>query len=191
MYDGEVALKHKSRKQVYNYIRSYPGVSFSAIKKVLDINTSTLKYHLHYLEKSKKIVSKLEGNQRCYYSDVKADPYENTQLKGENKELTKTQKRILELIQIQPGVTKNELRLKTKLNRNTLNYNLNKLLDLKLVWLVKNDGVIGYEYITKESLRDEIFNHLIYKLVSKEIDEETYHRIKKRLEELDDDELKE
>jgi predicted transcriptional regulator len=135
-------------------------------------------------------VSKLEGNQRCYYSDVKADPYENTQLKGENKELTKTQKRILELIQIQPGVTKNELRLKTKLNRNTLNYNLNKLLDLKLVWLVKNDGVIGYEYITKESLRDEIFNHLIYKLVSKEIDEETYHRIKKRLEELDDDESK-
>jgi ribosomal protein S6 len=77
----------------------------------------------------------------------------------------------------------------TKLNRKSLSYNIKKLSDLKLIWSVKADGQVGYEFITEEKLRDEIFNQLVIKLISDEIDEETFNRIKKKLETMDIDEL--
>jgi hypothetical protein len=61
--------------------------------------------------------------------------------------------------------------------------------ELNFIWLVKTEGLIGYEYITREKLREEMFNKLILKLVSKEIDEKTYLKIKKKMETLNIDEL--
>ena len=70
-----------------------------------------------------------------------------------------------------------------------MSYNLKRLHELKLIWIVKNDGVVGYEYITTEKLREEVLDQLILKLVSDEIDEEIFNKIKKKLEEMDTEEL--
>ena len=48
-------LEHYLRKMIYNHIKEYPGVSFSTLKKVYDLNDSTLRYHLKYLERNEKI----------------------------------------------------------------------------------------------------------------------------------------
>ena len=45
---------------------------------------------------------------------------------------------ILNLIKTKPGIKKRALIARTKLNRKTLEYNLNKLIDQKLIWKVKN-----------------------------------------------------
>ena len=54
---------------------------------------------------------------------------------------------------------------------------------------MRNEGKIGYEYITKEKLRDEIFNKLVTKLIADEIDEETFNRIKRKLDTMDNDKI--
>ena len=99
------------------------------------------------------------------------------------------QKRLISIIQDKPGITFQDLMYKTKINRKNLSYNIKRLGDLKYVWVVKREGIIGYEYITQEKLRDEIFNRLVLKLISNEIDEATFNKIKKKLDTMNVDKL--
>jgi predicted transcriptional regulator len=189
MYLDEGVLENKARRLVYNYISSHPGESFSNIRKVLDMKKSTLLYHITYLERADKIFSKKEGRVRNYY--CKDKPLSNIYPNGkpQHQVLTKTQKQLLNLIQDKPGITKNEIIHFTKVNGKKLMYNLRRLRDLKLIWHVKENGIIGYEYITSEKLREEAINKLIIKLISNEIDEKKFHKIMKKLEAMDLDEV--
>ena len=100
MYNKEVGLEHKSRKMIHNYILSNPGVSFGTIQKVFNMNRSTLKYHLKYLEKSKKIVSKREGRHRMYFCIYVSKPNFEPTLTSKINTLTEAQQFILNLIQV-------------------------------------------------------------------------------------------
>ena len=189
MDDGGPALGHKSRKLIYNFISTNPGAAFENIKKVLDMNKSTLNYHLKYLERSKQITSKLQDGQRCYYCAYKVDHSIQPVLDRAPPNLTETQQHLLKLIQNRPGITNKELIIQTKLNRKNLSYNIKKLRENKLIWAVRSDGLLGYEFITKEKLQYEMATRLIAKLLSDEIDEETYHKIKTKLDEVNIEEL--
>ena len=57
MYGEGEELKHQTQKLIYNFISTHPGVSFSRIRNFFELNDSTLKYHLHYLEKNNRISS--------------------------------------------------------------------------------------------------------------------------------------
>ena len=190
MYESGSALGHKSRKLVYNFISSNPGASLGAIKKFFDLNESTLKYHIHYLEKNNKIYSSHDGKHRCYFCKQRnvSDIYPEKTTRTAISNLTKTQKHIVNVIKTQPGVTQKEIIKITKLNKKTVSYNMKRLGDLKVVWVVKRDGREGYEYITKDKLRNEMLNELITKLISDEIDEKTFRKIKRKLENMDFDE---
>ncbi|WP_455391937.1 MarR family transcriptional regulator [[Eubacterium] cellulosolvens] len=190
MVGGEEGLEHRSRKLIYNYISTHPGVSFGGLRNFFDMNESTLKYHLHYLERANKISSRREGRRRCYFGTHTIRSEHIVQPTMALDDLTRAQKQILAMIRNKPGITKHELIQRTKLNRKTVSYNLEKFLDQKMIWKVKNSEEIGYEYITKDKLRSEIYNQLLLKLLSDEIDERTFLRIKKKLETIDVDEIK-
>ncbi len=189
MIGGEVGLEHKTRKLIYNYIATHPGVSFGVIKEFFDLNESTLKYHLHFLEKNKRITSAREGKLRCYYCEYKKEVTIPTSQKIKHLNLSKSQQRVLNLIKRQPGIGKKELMRFTKMNKKTLSYNIDKLIENKLIWQVKDSGAIGYEFITKDNLRKEIYNRLLLRLLADEISEEKFLKIKKKLEEMDVDEI--
>jgi predicted transcriptional regulator len=189
MIGGEAELEHRTRKQVFNYIQSYPGVSFGSIQRFFDVNESTLKYHLNYLERSNKIYSKREGKRRCYFCENHSGEHPENQNGVDLNVLNKNQKMILNLVHKHPGVTKKELLTKTKLNRNTLSYNLQVLVDRHVIWQV-GEFEMGYEYITPEKLQQEMYNRLLMRLLKDEIDEDTFLKIKKKLEKIDPEELK-
>ncbi len=187
----EGALEHRSRKLIFNFISSNPGVSFGAIRGFLDINESTLKYHLNYLEKNNRIYSKHQGRQRCYYSKQRniTEIYTSTNERPSLTNLTETQKLLVNLILKNPGINQKKLRKITKLNKKSISYNIKRLGEQKIIWVVKCDGKVGYEYVTHDKLREEMLNQLVLKLLYNEIDEQTYHKIMKKLKNMDVEEL--
>jgi predicted transcriptional regulator len=189
MAKGEEALGHKDRKMIYEYIYAHPSSAFSTIKKFFDMRHSTLMYHLKYLERAGKIIVRNEGGHNYYFckrqSELDLTPFQMSKFQT----LSKSQKNLLGLIHTKPGINKDELIVKTRMNRRTLSYNLKKLIELKFLWEVNNGSGIGYEFITSAKLSNEMFNRLLKKLLTNEIDEETFYRIKKKLEELDVEDL--
>jgi predicted transcriptional regulator len=184
MDDSQGALDHRSRKLIYNFISTHPGSSFKVIKDFFDMNKSTLSYHLKYLERNKKVISKREGRHRCYYCTFIA-----AAKLDKKSRLTPTQLNLVNIIQDNPGITNKELIVRTKLNRKNLHYNIKRLRELKRIWAVKRNGDLGYEYVTQEKLRHEMATTLISKLLTNEIDEETYHKIKAKLDSMNLEDL--
>ena len=185
MLNEESALSNETRSLIYSHIMAHPGVSFVVLKSVLKLNESTLRYHLNYLEKSKKISFGLEKGSRYYYPHngerhVLQKHEGNGVITG--YELTGAQDRIISMIKNYPKINQKELVQRTGINRITLSRNLNKLMKLCLVRKVPNGNKVIYEYMENKQLRYEILKRLIKKLLSNEIDETTFLKLKKELD---------
>ena len=183
MASGDAVLEHETRRMIFNHILAHPGVSFNILKTVYNLNESTLRYHLTYLEKNDQISPGVESGKRLYYPHQdKNIVIRETDGNLEGYELNQKQKLILETLQRHPGISQNDLVQKTCLNRLTLTNNLNKLMDLCIIRKIPDGNYIRYEYIGNEQLRFEILKQLVIKLLKKEIDEQTFLQLKRKLE---------
>jgi predicted transcriptional regulator len=185
MLESDTTLENETRKLIYNHIISHPGISFNILKSALKLNDSTLRYHLNYLERTKKISLGSENGRRNYF------PYSGKTYiipnGGEpdslaSYRLSSTQERIIAAIHRNPKINQKELVRLTKINRMTLSNNLKKLMDMCLVRKIPNGNTVNYEYLENRQLRYEILKRLIRKLVNNEIDEETFLRLKRELD---------
>ena len=178
-------LENDTRKLIYDHVIAHPGVSFIELKSVFKLNDSTLRYHLNYLEKSKKISFGLEKGRRYYYPHS-GDGHVIQKAEETNTliayELSGAQERIISIIKMYPKINQKELATKTRINRITLSKNLNKLMNLCLVRKIPNGNKVQYEYLENKELRYEILKRLIKKLLNNEIDEETFLKLKRQLD---------
>ena len=175
-------LEHYIRKMIYNHIIEYPGVSFSTLKRVFDLNDSTLRYHLKYLERTDRITPTMERGQLHYYpfNQISSTP-DSTPGPHQKQKLTHHQEAILNAIRHYPGITQKELGKRTSLKRFILTYNLSKLIDLGMVRKNNHSHAVCYEPITDQQLNHEIMRVLTVKLLNKEITEQSYNELKRRL----------
>ena len=183
MSNGELALEHSTRKMIYNHIIAHPGVSFNILKHVSGMNDSTLRYHLDYLEKAEQINFGPEKGKRSYY------PHHDKRIVVRNDEetlgtykLTQTQDHIANTIKHYPGITQSGLIKTTGIKRLTLTNNLKILMDLCIVRKIPDKINVRYEYIENEQLRLEILQRLVVKLLKKEISEQRFLELKRKLE---------
>jgi predicted transcriptional regulator len=168
---------------IFNHILAHPGVSFNILKTVFNLNESTLRYHLTYLEKNDQISLGLERGKRLYYPHKdKNIVIRETEGKLGTYQLNQKQKLILETLQRHPGISQKKLAQETSLNRLTLTNNLKKLMDLCIIRKIPDGNYVRYEYIENEQLRFEILKQLVIKLLKKEIDEQTFLQLKRKLE---------
>ncbi len=185
MMESDVSLENETRRLIYNHIMAHPGVTFIILKNVFKLNDSTLRYHLNYLERSEKISFGIEKGSRYYYPHsggryVVQRTEDSNDLKA--YELTSTQERIISVIKRNPKINQKKLVEKTGINRITLSNNLKKLKALCLIRKIPNGNKVQYEYLENKQLRYEILKHLIKQLLSNKIDEETFLRLKKKLD---------
>jgi predicted transcriptional regulator len=183
MPNGDEILENKIRRMLYNQIISYPGVSFNTLKNIFELTDSRLRYHLHYLEKNNKISNGIESGIRCYYphpESVSIPP--KTQAILESNNLTPHQERILNLIMRHPGINQKELVRRTGINRFTLIRSINSLKNLNLIKNKRIKNTVCYEYIPDVEMKYKIMKGLMLRFLNDQIDEQTFLRLKRRLE---------
>ncbi len=176
------ALQHKKRKMIYEHISAHPGVSFNVLKRVFDLKDGTLRYHLDYLKKNDQITFNTKKGKRIYFPKK----MDTLILKIEKKDLksyvlTYSQKKMISLIKENPGINQKELSKKMDMNRFTLRNNLNKLLQLCIIRRRNKNRNVCYEYISDDEIQHEILVNLIIKFLNKEIDEETFLRLRDKI----------
>ncbi|MGA1866826.1 MAG: helix-turn-helix domain-containing protein [Thermoplasmatota archaeon] len=178
--DERGSLGHPTRKVLYRFITENPGTSFQFILNVMKIPEGTLRYHLEQLQRSRRIVSEKKGRNLVYYSTFHRDHPEC----HADLDLNVSQKLLLDLIRDSPGATRKELLARSRLGRRELNYSLRRLGDLKLIWKVDTEDGQGYEVISKDRFKDEMFRILVDRLLSGEMDLERFRLLKDRLEKM-------
>jgi predicted transcriptional regulator len=185
MMGDDSVMENENRRMIYNHITAHPGVSFSVLKKVFNLNDSTLRYHLNYLEKNEKISLGLESGTRQYYPYMENNHVTLDQEESNGEmipELSDIQERIIEVIKKYPKINQKELGHKTRINRITLSRNLKTLINLCIVRKMPNGNKVIYEYIAFSKLRYEILKRLLIKLINNEIDEGTFLKLKRKLD---------
>ena len=174
-------IENQTRDILVEYIRGKPGISFGELMSFSRMNEGTLRYHLRYLEKLDFISSKKVGRRRLYH----ACNISNKKTFEESR-LTIDQMRVIKLIMRKPGIKPKEILDMVDLSRKGLLKIINKLKKDHMIFEVENGNGVGYEYITRERLVEELLLELVDKLLTGKIDQPTFMRMKKWIEERDE-----
>ncbi len=135
--NGQV-LKQDTRKSIYDYITSNPGVYFSSIMKDLELKNGVTSYHLSMLEREGYIKSKNEGIYRRFY----ANGASTTEIP-----LSQLRRSIVTTIVDNPGISQTEIALKLGLSNQVVNYHVGIMKKANLIKIVK-DGYRTKCYIS-------------------------------------------
>ena len=135
-------LDNLNRKNIFEYIRAYPGIHFKKLLRDLNFKPGAMSYHLNVLEKGEYIKSIQDGNFRRFYlygakSDLKIA-------------LTSIQLRILSVVDDRPGISQTKISELIGSNRMLVNYHIKILNDADLLSLEK-DGRKSQVYTTSNA----------------------------------------
>jgi len=122
----EHILNNRLRKRIYVYVQNHPGEHFRSILSHLNLTNGTLAHHLYTLEKEDLIRSQRDGLYRRFYpAGYQIDPGQVS--------LTIIQKRIMDKVTEEPGLSQKEISEKLDLSNSTVNYNIKSLRDKELI----------------------------------------------------------
>ncbi len=123
-------LDNLNRKNIYESIKSNPGIHYMALQRELDMPLGVLAYHLNVLEKREYIKSMQDSKYRRFYlSGVKSD------LK---MALTTMQMRILNVVNKNPGISQAKISENIGKNRMLVNYHIRILTEAGILALEKS-----------------------------------------------------
>jgi predicted transcriptional regulator len=137
----------ENRRLIFNYILNNPGSHLRQISRDLDINLSTLRYHLDYLEKKKTITSQKDKNLKIYFA--------SGTLNADEKILVPLlrQKRFRDIILViidSPGATSSQIGTTLSMDPSSAS---------KYINLLEGRGVIYHEKVGREK-KYHIFDEL-------------------------------
>jgi DNA-binding MarR family transcriptional regulator len=127
-------LDHFVRGQVFGAIKLKPGITYSEIRRELDVANGTLAYHLHVLMREGFISTRREGVYTCFYAGA---------VKGLGKgvRLSLLQQRIIEEMKKEPGVSQSVLAERLAEPMKTVHYNVRRMQQSGLVKVEKEGRV--------------------------------------------------
>jgi predicted transcriptional regulator len=128
----EEVLNHEVRELVYDYVQSHPGEHFRAILTQLGLKNGTLIHHLQTLERQNFIKSERDGPFKRFYPTGR-------NLTEDVLELNGIQKKIVDAVKTNPGITQKDLSMMLDTSPPTINYHV-KALQLVRLLNLKRDG---------------------------------------------------
>ena len=175
---GDPALSNVTRKKLCNYIAENPGTTFNVLRSAFKLNDGTLRYHLEFLVKKKKLRAEKIRNRRCYYLFTHRHGRPMIGLNG----LSRDQLRLLEIIRENPGIERGEMMEMSNQDRKELTYNLSRLKKFRLIWKISDRKSAGYEYVTDDMLYESLVAALVERLMEGRIDQDEFLVLKERID---------
>lgn len=119
-------LAQETRWKIMGAVYAQPGITYSELKRVLNLENGTLIHHTHVLKKNKKIVTRLDGPSRRYYS-ISMKKQSVAMVPGPR--LNRLQIEILANIEEYPGYNQKQISKELNINQSKLSYHLRQLED--------------------------------------------------------------
>lgn len=123
----EEMLNHPVRHKIHGYIIGNPGAHFGLIKQDLKLGNGQVVYHLKRLIQANLIYSKADGIRKRFY------PKDFPQSEINGYYLTKTEEKMLELIENNKGITQKEIALECEISRQVAKYHLSKMEEVEVI----------------------------------------------------------
>ncbi|MFO7967924.1 MAG: helix-turn-helix domain-containing protein [Archaeoglobaceae archaeon] len=116
-------LHSEKRQQIIDYVQYSPGASIKELEDALDVNRSTLRYHLRILEMRGLVFSRTVGKERLLFQEPLPDSEVNriAALKSE------TRKKILELLTDNGELSTKDIAQELGLSPKTVHHHLHIL----------------------------------------------------------------
>lgn len=128
-------LENENRNKIIDLILNEPGIHFNELLRRTGLAAGNLVWHLDILLTYKVIGKKRIGNFIAYFPYYQKNPISNVDLKLQKSKLTIE---ILEMIEKNPGVWNNLITKEFKVDHKTIQYHLNKLIELGLIKFEKD-----------------------------------------------------
>jgi len=143
-------LDHFVRGQIFEYVRSNPGVHYNLIMNRLHLGNGQVSHHLRTLEMQGFLRSNREGMYRLFYPvDVKADGREGMRMSA-------LQLRILETLVATPRLSQSEIAVQVGVSQQAVSYNLTVLMELGFLTAGAENGTRRYAVSAKPDLMARI-----------------------------------
>ncbi|MFW9819390.1 MAG: winged helix-turn-helix transcriptional regulator [Candidatus Thorarchaeota archaeon] len=127
-------LENENRNKIIDLILNEPGIHFNELLRRTGLAAGNLVWHLDILLTYKVIGKKRIGNYIAYFPYYQKNPISNVDLKLQKSKLTLE---ILEMIEKKPGVWNNLITKEFKVDHKTIQYHLDKLIELRLITFKK------------------------------------------------------
>ena len=122
-------LEHRTRDEIYSYIKLNPGANFTKIKDEFQLTNGTLLHHLKTLDRERFIKSCRTGLYRRFYPWGMRIQLEKT--------LVGVQKTIFKLIRKSEGICQTDIAREMGASRQSINHHIKALEEMKLIRLQK------------------------------------------------------
>lgn len=147
----EDALKNETRREIYLEILKHPGIYLRKLSRKLQIPTTTMNYHLDYLQKRGYIVGKPDGRFTHYYISHNIGARDKELLHIFRQEVSR--EIIIHLILLRSS-TKNKMIAMLERHPATINSHLKKLIAKGIVERTDISNEMRYRLTNPEQICD-------------------------------------
>jgi len=155
-------LELRRRREIYEFISQNSGLHLHDLSRKMDIPVTTLKYHLHSLEKKGLIISREDGKYNRFFVSLEIGEKEKKIL---NCFRTRTALHIILCFFIIVQCSQKDLSKYLEKHPTTINFHLRKMIQAGIIDQVSiEDGVIHKETLPSTIKRPQVSSEKIYVL---------------------------
>jgi predicted transcriptional regulator len=168
------------RRRIIHFVTQNPGSTLLSVGRSLEINESTLRYHLKCLERRGDVDLKtLEGRRLVY-------PGPGGSMEGlsrrKDRKLDTRSRRLLSIIEGNPGMDHDGILEMTDLSKKEVLMVLRGLIRSRRIIMVEDEDRRRCSYYLTGNYYDSMFRYLVDLLLQGKIDEESFIQRKTELD---------